>query len=174
MDDKVTENIVVEARIAERFNLEEIAKRIEGVSYDPEEIPGVILNLPGRSFILFEDGRVICTGSRSMDEARKNLGELVDILRGNGFKAKKRVRIEIKNIVISTDIKSRIDLERFALNHEGVDFDPDEFPAAIYKGDGNLLALIFENGKIVCTGSREMENLERFMEEVIGKVKEVG
>jgi len=174
MEDVVTENIIVEAKIADEFNLDKIAEKMADVKYNPDDFPAAIINFPGVSTILTKEGKFICTGTKTMDEAKEILAKTVDMLREKGIKARKRAKIEIKNLIISKDTKKGIDIRRLAFGLDNVDYYPDEFPGAIYRGKDGLIALVFDNGKIVCTGSNDRGVLEKFLEEVVERAREVG
>ncbi|HDI23627.1 MAG TPA: hypothetical protein ENF40_00195 [Thermoplasmatales archaeon] len=174
MEDVITENIIVEAKIANEFNLDMIAEKLVDAKYNPDNFPGVIINFPGVSTILTKEGKFICTGTKTMDEAKEVLAKIVDMLREKGIKARKRTKIEVKNLIISKDTRKWIDIKRLAFGLDNVDYNPDEFPGAIYRGKDGLIALVFDNGKIVCTGSNDRGVLEKFLEEVVERAREVG
>ena len=66
--------------------------------------------------------------------------------------------IIITNMVVTTDLKKRFDLDKLAMNLENVEFEPEQFPALIYKIlEPKATFLIFSNGRIVCTGAKSLE-----------------
>ncbi len=174
MEDVVTENIIVEAKISDEFDLDAIAKELPDAKYNPDEFPGIEIRFPRASTIITKRGDFICSGAKDINEAKELLAKVVDILKEKGFKAKKKVKIEIKNLVISKDVKRWIDVKKLSLDLENVEYNPDKFPGAIYRGENGLTALIFDSGKIVCVGSADKKVLERFLKEVMEKIEGVG
>ncbi|MDD3421582.1 MAG: TATA-box-binding protein [Methanocellales archaeon] len=83
--------------------------------------------------------------------------------------------IRIENVVASTAIGSEIDLSEVAHVLEGADYDPEQFPGLVYRTKNpKAAALIFRSGKIVCTGAKSIEDVEKSLQIVFGKMGELG
>lgn len=83
--------------------------------------------------------------------------------------------IEIENVVASTAIGQELDLEKITLDIEGADYDPDQFPGLVYRTENpKTAALIFRSGKIVCTGAKSPEDVDKGLEIVFGKLRDLG
>ena len=83
--------------------------------------------------------------------------------------------IKIENVVASTAIGVEIDLREVAHLLEGADYDPEQFPGLVYRTKNpKAAALIFRSGKIVCTGAKSIEDVERSLQIVFGKMGELG
>ena len=69
------------------LNLNELALNLENAEYEPEQFPGLVYKLPGTraTFLLFSNGKIVCTGTKS--ETR--LKEAVILLVKNLKKLKK-------------------------------------------------------------------------------------
>ncbi|ELZ38577.1 TATA-box-binding protein [Halorubrum tebenquichense] len=66
--------------------------------------------------------------------------------------------ITVENVVASTGIGQELDLQSVAMDLEGADYDPEQFPGLVYRtADPKSAALIFRSGKIVCTGANSIE-----------------
>jgi transcription initiation factor TFIID TATA-box-binding protein len=66
--------------------------------------------------------------------------------------------ISIENVVASTSIGQELDLDSVALDLDGVDYDPEQFPGLVYRtNDPEAAALVFRSGKIVCTGADSVD-----------------
>ena len=76
------ENIVASANLGVELDLYAIAQKVRDVEYEPEQFPGAILKLkvPRSSLLLFKNGKVICTGSKSETEVRQSLEQAVRML----------------------------------------------------------------------------------------------
>ena len=87
--------------------------------------------------------------------------------------AKKTIKIE--NVVASTALEQEIDLISVTQALEGADYDPEQFPGLVYRTkDPKTAALIFRSGKIVCTGAKSIEDVDRGLKKVFSKMKSVG
>lgn len=87
--------------------------------------------------------------------------------------AKKTIKIE--NVVASTAIGQEIDLKSVTLALEGADYDPEQFPGLVYRTkDPKTAALIFRSGKIVCTGAKSIEDVDKGLKKVFKKMESVG
>ncbi|MBT4174069.1 TATA-box-binding protein, partial [archaeon] len=55
-----------------------LAVQLSNTEYEPEQFPGLVYKLPGTraTFLLFSNGKIVCTGTRS----EKKLNEAVDLL----------------------------------------------------------------------------------------------
>ncbi|RLG20220.1 hypothetical protein DRN67_00500 [Candidatus Micrarchaeota archaeon] len=76
------ENIVASANLGVELDLYAIAQRVTDVEYEPEQFPGAILKLkdPKASLLLFKNGKVICTGSKSEAEVKYALERAIKLL----------------------------------------------------------------------------------------------
>ena len=83
--------------------------------------------------------------------------------------------IKIENVVASTAIGVEIDLREVAHMLEGADYDPEQFPGLVYRTKNpKAAALIFRSGKIVCTGAKSIDDVERSLQIVFGKMEGLG
>ncbi len=76
------ENIVASANLGIELDLYSIAQKVKDVEYEPEQFPGAILKLkdPRASLLLFKNGKIICTGSKSEKEVKFALERAVKLL----------------------------------------------------------------------------------------------
>ena len=60
------------------LNLNSLALELENTEYEPEQFPGLVYKLEGTraTFLLFSNGKIVCTGTRS----ESKLKEAVDLL----------------------------------------------------------------------------------------------
>ncbi len=79
---------------------------------------------------------------------------------------------KIENIVASADLGVELDLYAIAKASADVDYEPEQFPGAIYKiKEPKVALLLFKNGKIICTGAKTEADIKRAIEQVIKVVK---
>lgn len=68
----------------------------------------------------------------------------------------------IENIVASTRFADSPDLCAISLALEGTEYEPELFPGMAYRvSDPKVVILLFNSGKVVLTGARRAEDLER-------------
>jgi transcription initiation factor TFIID TATA-box-binding protein len=82
--------------------------------------------------------------------------------------------ISIENVVASSGIGQELDLESVAMDLEGADYNPEQFPGLVYRTtDPKSAALIFRSGKIVCTGAKSVENVHESLEIVFEELRDL-
>jgi len=70
--------------------------------------------------------------------------------------------IKIVNIVVSTGLEKDIPLEKMAATLPHTEYNPEQFPGLVLRiKEPKTSALIFSSGKVVCTGARTMEEVDR-------------
>lgn len=88
-DPKVqVQNMVGSGSIGMDLNLNALAMELENTEYEPEQFPGLVYKLSGTraTFLLFSNGKIVCTGTRSEGKLR----EAVHLLVKNLVKLKKK------------------------------------------------------------------------------------
>ncbi|MEM4637646.1 MAG: TATA-box-binding protein [Candidatus Woesearchaeota archaeon] len=81
---KITiQNMVAAGSIGMDLNLNTLAMKLPNTEYEPEQFPGLVYKLieAKATFLLFSNGKVVCTGTKSEEEARQALDKLVVILK---------------------------------------------------------------------------------------------
>ncbi|MBU0456517.1 MAG: TATA-box-binding protein [Nanoarchaeota archaeon] len=90
-----------------------------------------------------------------------------------GKKSSKK-EISIVNIVISSSLEKDIPLEKMAATLPNTEYNPEQFPGLVLRiKEPKTSALIFSSGKIVCTGARNMEDVERSIQSIIKCLKKL-
>ncbi len=84
----------------------------------------------------------------------------------NNGKKRKQIALKpdfkIENIVASADLGVELDLYAIAKASPDVDYEPEQFPGAIYKiHEPKTALLLFKNGKVICTGSKTEADIHR-------------
>ncbi len=70
---------------------------------------------------------------------------------------------------------AELDLNILALTLSGTEYEPDSFPGLIYRLKSPKSAtLLFRSGKLVCTGTRTLQQVKQSIETVISDVKKAG
>jgi transcription initiation factor TFIID TATA-box-binding protein len=87
------QNIVAAGDIEMPLNLNNLALKLDNTEYEPEQFPGLVYKLKEAkaTFLLFSNGKIVCTGTKSEEEVHAAVEKLVEKLKkvmGTG-KAKK-------------------------------------------------------------------------------------
>jgi len=169
------ENVVASADVGQKMDLNEITRTFPGVEYHPDNFPGLVFRIktPKTATLIFTSGKMVCTGSKSSDLARKAVKTVVQNLRKGGIPVKKDATVTIQNIVASINLGGRIHLEQAARTLPRSMYEPEQFPGLIHRMlDPKTVILIFSSGKLVCTGAkkesdvyRSVNNLHSLLEE---------
>ncbi|RLE47619.1 TATA-box-binding protein [Candidatus Woesearchaeota archaeon] len=77
------QNIVASGSIGMNLNLNALAMKLDNTEYEPEQFPGLVYKLPNHraTFLLFSNGKIVCTGTKSEDEVNDVVDKLIEILK---------------------------------------------------------------------------------------------
>ena len=85
------QNLVGAGELGFDLNLNELAVKLRNVEYEPEQFPGLVYKMKEphhSSFLLFSNGKIVCTGTKSENEMKRCLKQLVKDLKKVGKKVK--------------------------------------------------------------------------------------
>ena len=77
------QNIVASGSIGMDLNLNTLTMKLDNTEYEPEQFPGLVYKLPKAkaTFLLFSNGKVVCTGTKSEEEVHEALDKLIENLK---------------------------------------------------------------------------------------------
>jgi transcription initiation factor TFIID TATA-box-binding protein len=161
------------------LDLPAIAVSLEGAEYEPERFPGLIYRLkePKTATLLFRSGKVVCTGAKSVEQVKVAIDKVIKQLEKIGIRIKTEPKIEIQNIVASSDLGQSINLNAIAitLGLERVEYEPEQFPGLVYRLDvPKVVLLLFGSGKLVCTGARKPQDVEDAVDKITVELRGAG
>jgi hypothetical protein len=82
------------------------------------------------------------------------------------------VNVEIENIIASAAIADALDLPKIAEAIEGAEYNPDRFPGVVLKFESpRVVVLLFDKGRMMCTGGRSVEDVQKVMDDVFETLK---
>ncbi len=87
MSNYTVENIMASSNLNTKLKLNEVAEKLEDSEYNPDNYPGVIWR-PKSTYgvvIIMEDGRVMCTNMRSLEDVEKVFDLLTKKMEENGL-----------------------------------------------------------------------------------------
>jgi transcription initiation factor TFIID TATA-box-binding protein len=156
------ENVVASATLNQRVDLNAVVKGYPGVEYRPEQFPGLVFRLkrPKTATLIFNSGKMVCTGAKSEKEAKRAVMKVIRELKKSGIIIIGKPELKIQNIVASANLYGLIDLERSAYSLGRTMYEPEQFPGLIYRMDEpKVVILLFASGKLVCTGAKKEEDV---------------
>jgi len=165
--------MVVTVQFSDRIDLNKLASKLpSGAEYFPDNFPGVVYRMkkPKASFLIFSSGKATCTGTASEKDAKEAIENMSKLLKDVGIDAKVS-KIEIQNIVASTKLDRRLDIDKMAFELKNSEYEPETFPGLVYKTKGSVTFLIFSTGKIVCVGARSIKDIEESFKYLVKKIK---
>lgn len=75
----------------------------------------------------------------------------------------------------SSSLGTELDLQALALALDGSDYEPEQFPGLIYRvKDPKAALLLFRSGKVVCTGSKSLSQVQLVIEKVMKLIEKAG
>ena len=77
------QNMVASGSIGMDLNLNRLAMHLEHTEYEPEQFPGLVYKLPGTraTFLLFSNGKIVCTGTKSEKKLHEAVDKLITVLK---------------------------------------------------------------------------------------------
>jgi transcription initiation factor TFIID TATA-box-binding protein len=171
------ENVVATATLHQKLDLIAIMKVFRNVEYRPKKFPGLVFRLkrPKTATLIFSTGKMVCTGAKSDKLARSAIKKVVKELKNNGIIILGKPEIVIQNMVATANLHTYIDLEAAADILDNVMYEPEQFPALIYRmAEPKVVILVFASGKLVCTGAKSAEMVDTAIMKLHGILDENG
>lgn len=77
------QNIVASGSIGMDLNLNILGIKLPNTEYEPEQFPGLVHKLKGTNatFLLFSNGKIVCTGTKTEKEVNDATDKLIDTLK---------------------------------------------------------------------------------------------
>ena len=81
------QNIVASGSVGMDLNLNVLATKLRNVEYEPEQFPGLVYKIdqtktcPKATFLLFSNGKIVCTGTKSEKEVHAAVDVLIENLK---------------------------------------------------------------------------------------------
>ena len=169
------ENVVGTGTLNQRIDLNAVVKGNPGVEYRPKQFPGLVFRLkrPKTATLIFNSGKMVCTGAKSEKESRRAVMKVVKELKKSGIIIIGKPEIKVVNMVASANLSGRIELEDCAYSLGRTMYEPEQFPGLIYRMDEpKVVILLFASGKLVCTGATKEEDVYKAVGKLHKKLEE--
>ncbi|MCD4666233.1 TATA-box-binding protein, partial [archaeon] len=84
------------------------------------------------------------------------------------------MNMKVVNLVVTSDLKHKLDLEKITTKLLNIEYNPDQFPGLVMRiKDPKTSALLFTSGKVVCTGAKDLANAKKAIHKIIDSLKKV-
>jgi len=173
-DELKVQNIVATASLGKDVSLTKLARTNPNTEYKPATFPGLVLRIkqPKSAVLVFSSGNLVCTGTKSIAQVREVIQQVIKQLRKIGVNVTIKPKINVQNIVASGSIDLSLNLNLLSLELENTEYEPEQFPGLVYKlEDPTATFLLFSNGKLVCTGTKNKEQLDESMKQLNKNVR---
>jgi len=160
------QNIVATTSLGEKVSLTKLARTQPNTEYNPDTFPGLVLRIksPKSAVLVFSSGNLVCTGTKSIAQVKDVVQQVIKQLKKVDVHVKITPKISVQNIVASGAISLDLNLNTLALELENTEYEPEQFPGLVYKLDEPTATfLLFSNGKLVCTGTKNKAQLDDSM-----------
>ncbi|NOX71500.1 MAG: TATA-box-binding protein [Candidatus Micrarchaeota archaeon] len=171
------ENVVAFSVLGVDISLNHVVSSIESAEYEPEQFPGLVYRTqdPRAAALIFSSGKIVCTGTKSIELAHVAMEKVVAKLREIGIKVPKKYPVNIENIVASSKIDAKLSLDDIAFSLEDAEYEPEQFPGLVYRiKEPRVAFLLFSSGKIICTGAHEIDDIYTALDKFRVKLEEIG
>lgn len=152
-------NVVVQAKLNVNIDLKQFIHCIRDAKYNPAKFSAIVWHHRkiGGSCLLFNNGHIICHGSKSMDMARQRVRKYARVIQKFGYVVNlKYIKLVTASAVVS--IGQRLDLPGIAAMTVGL-WEPELFNGLnFYKGKMHFSC--FSTGKVVITGITSFKLIE--------------
>ncbi|GIX65385.1 TATA-box-binding protein [Babesia caballi] len=163
----VVQNIVASVHLGQEVDLREIAISTRNAEYNPRKFNALILRLhnPRCTGLVFRTGRLMVTGSKTVECARLGAKRMAKMIRRElGVDLRFR-EFKIENIIATFNCNVPIRLERLYEEHKlFCNYEPEIFAGLVYRfslpDTSEAVLLIFVSGNVIVTGCRSPKEIQ--------------
>mmetsp|Transcript_3466 Transcript_3466/g.8176 ORF Transcript_3466/g.8176 Transcript_3466/m.8176 type:complete len:200 (-) Transcript_3466:3350-3949(-) len=159
------QNIVSTVELNMILDLKKIALRAKNSEYNSKRFHALIMRSrdPKATALIFKSGKMVCTGAKNENKGKEAIAKFVRAIKQAGFKNVRLKNYQVRNIVASTDFKIPLRLDSIMYAYRGFCmYEPEIFPGLIFRPTSTkAVVMIFSSGKVVFTGVKSEEDLDR-------------
>ena len=168
------QNIVATTSLGKPISLTKLARAQSNTEYNPEQFPGLVLRIkkPKSAVLVFSSGNLVCTGTKSIAQVKEVINAVIKHIAKIGVRITDKPKITVQNIVASGSIDLNLNLNLLALQLENTEDEPAQVPGLVEPlNEHTARFLVFSNGKLVCTGTKNKQQLEESMKQLNKNIK---
>lgn len=166
-------NIVATVKLAAPLDIGYLNQNIPGTVKDPK-VHWLKYRIPeNNSYVAFyQSGKFLIT-AKSFELVDENVRYILSLLEKIGISTDDW-KLEIHNLVIGDSVDLPCSIERLMANMDvkKSSFEPEQFPALIYK-DWGVSFLLFSTGKVISAGAKSLEQANEVLEKFRQLIKEL-
>lgn len=161
------QNITSTGSVNQSLDLEELARRLWNVEYNPRRFNALVLRMrkPRVTALIFHTGKIVIVGAKSEADSKTGGEKACKLIRrASGKKKLRHEDFRVQNIVASGKFPYHINLGELS-EQRNVYYQPEKFSPACqlrYKIGEKLIALIFQSGKLIFTGTTDYSKIDDF------------
>lgn len=175
-------NMVGSGSLGVELNLDAVAQDLGDIAkHDPDDHTGMHIRLDSGALVtLYRTGSYHVVGVKSEATLFNARDVLIEKLRALeipiGDDDVDRDGFAVRNIVCTGDTGRNVNLNALAVGFglENIEYEPEQFPGLVYRPqDHECVLLLFGSGKVVLTGSADINVLERAFTALQDEVREL-
>lgn len=173
-----TVNIVAIADTGQPFRLDELAARLPWAMTPKSGTAAhwVQFRLPPENLYIafYKSGKFLVTGCKSLPQVYDVVGRVSKLLVSLGYSVSVG-EVRIHNIVAQGRIEAPLPLDRLyqSLPSGFSSYEPEQFPGLVVTV-GGCRFLLFANGKFVCTGAKNMDEIHEAVRSLRSELRYAG
>ncbi len=174
-------NVVASGDLNIELDLKQIATDTgpQTAQYNPSKYPGMYLRIRENDplITLYRTGKYITTGADSVDETYATRDRFLNFLSDMSIiETPDDEWFRIQNLVCTGEFDQTLNLNALAIGFglEQTEYEPEQFPGLIYRPpDAPCVALLFATGRVVITGSPNIEEAETVFKDLRRKIQQL-
>ena len=113
--------------------------------------------------------------SSKKPDVKSSKMEKPDVKSSKKPKYTKKPKIKIENVVASAAVDAEIDLDKVAATLANAEYEPEQFPGLVLRlKEPKAAILVFSSGKMVCTGTKNIEAIKVAISKTMEQVRSAG
>lgn len=164
-------NIISVVKLQNPLDLEVLNENLENTEFNKGKTWLKMRLQPDNNYIAFyKSGKFLVTGLKSLEKVDGVVNRVSLLLKSSGIENPVE-KVNLTNMVLTDEIDLKVSLESLIsnLNNEKSSYEPEQFPGLFYKDNSGISFTLFNSGKIIITGVKDLE----FAEEALKKFKAI-
>ena len=171
------QNIVAFTTLGKPISLDKLLREVEDTEWQPEQFPGLVYKIknPRASALIFSQGKIVCTGTKSLEDLKDAMKKIVKRIREAGIPMPNKYETKVENLVASTKIKGDLHLDEIAAVLENSEYEPEQFPGLVYRiSEPRVAFLLFTSGRIIVAGAQNLDSVHRALAKFKENLEAIG
>ena len=119
--------------------------------------------------VIFKNGKMLCSGGRNREEAKRIARSLARIVQKLGNPKVEFTKFTVVNIVAIFDLKRVINLEKLAVRNPAISYESELQPFAVFSFEKKT-RLLFSTGKILVHRGKTVSDMKRSVKKLINDI----